>query len=189
MAKTSHRIFALSMAAIFFISAVAFSGFVVYDIMQSRKQQPADAATAQAQMQQTEQERACPPSASGPMLPVPEVYKAPAAVTTLESTDLEAGTGAEAKSGDCLVVKYYGTLANNGNVFDENFTKPSAIGFQLGQGRVIEGWDKGVAGLKEGGIRRLVIPAAQAYGSQAQGDMIPANSDLVFVVKLLEIKE
>jgi peptidylprolyl isomerase len=85
-------------------------------------------------------------------------------------------------------MKYYGTLATNGTKFDENFTDTTAFAFTLGQGQVIEGWDKGLVGMKAGGMRRLVIPAAEAYGSQAQGS-IPANSDLVFVVKLLRIQK
>lgn len=192
MAQLSHRIFALTMATVFTLSAVAFSAFVIYDIVQSRKNQPADTAAAQQQAEQqaqmAQQEEACPSSPEAAALPAPEVYIAPSAATTLESTDLEVGDGAEAKAGDCLSTKYYGTLAKDGVLFDENFTQPSAIGFVLGQGRVIEGWDKGLVGMKVNGTRRLVIPAAQAYGSQAQGDKIPANSDLVFVVKLLDVK-
>ncbi len=192
MAKLSHRIFAITMAAVFTISVVAFSAIVVYDISQSRKNRPADAAAAQAQAQaqaqQTKQEAACPSSPAGATLPVPESYIAPAAVTTLEMADLEPGDGAGAKNGDCLTVKYYGALASNGNVFDENFTKETAIGFQLGQGRVIKGWEEGLVGMKVNGTRRLVIPATQAYADQSPSEAIPANSDLVFFVKLLEIK-
>ncbi len=195
MAKTSQRIFAFIIAAVFLVSAVAFSAFVIYDLSQSRKNQPTAADAAQQadqqkalQEQQTAQEAACPSSPEAETLATPEVYTAPEKASELEIVDLEPGDGAEAKSGDCLSVKYYGTLASNGTMFDENFTKPTAIGFQLGQGRVIEGWEKGLEGLKVNGTRRLVIPAAQAYGDQAQGEIIPANSDLVFVVKLLEIK-
>jgi peptidylprolyl isomerase len=121
-------------------------------------------------------------------LPVPDVYKAPGKVDQLQSTDLQVGTGQEAKAGDCLVMKYYGTLASTGDKFDENFTKPTAFKFKLGAGQVIQGWDQGLAGMKAGGTRRLVIPAAMAYGSQSPSAAIPANSDLVFVVKLEAIK-
>jgi FKBP-type peptidyl-prolyl cis-trans isomerase len=120
-------------------------------------------------------------------LAAPEIYKADGPVTALQSTDLLQGNGPASKSGDCLVVKYYGTLATNGTKFDEDFTDTTAFAFKLGQGQVITGWDTGMVGMKAGGLRRLVIPAAQAYGSQAQG-AIPANSDLVFVVKLLRIQ-
>ncbi len=185
MPKLGQRIFAITMAAVFALTTVAFAGFVIYDISQSRKNQPAVEAQAGAEAKQA----ACSDTSARETLPVPEPYIAPSAVATLESTDLEAGDGAEAKTGDCLVMKYYGSLASNGTMFDENFTKPTAFAFQLGQGMVIEGWDKGLVGMKVGATRRLVIPAAQAYGDQARGEQIPANSDLVFVVKLLEIKK
>jgi peptidylprolyl isomerase len=121
-------------------------------------------------------------------LPVPEIYKPDGDVTKLDTTDLQEGSGQAAKSGDCLVMKYYGTLASNGNKFDENYTKPEGFKFQLGQGQVIKGWDEGLVGIKVGGTRRLVIPSDMAYGAQAAGS-IPANSDLVFVVKLESIKQ
>jgi peptidylprolyl isomerase len=121
-------------------------------------------------------------------LSAPEVYKPEGKVSELQTTDLEEGTGAAAKSGDCLVMKYYGTLATNGTKFDENFTSDQGFKFQLGAGQVIKGWDEGLVGIKQGGTRRLVIPANKAYGSQAAGS-IPANSDLVFVVKLESIKQ
>jgi FKBP-type peptidyl-prolyl cis-trans isomerase len=84
-------------------------------------------------------------------------------------------------------MKYYGTLASSGTVFDQNFDKPLALQFTLGKGDVIKGWDEGLVGIKTGGTRRIVIPADKGYGAQAAGS-IPANSDLVFVVKLESIK-
>ena len=119
-------------------------------------------------------------------MPLPETFKPAGDVKTLESTDLEAGTGATVKAGDCLQVKYYGTLAKDGTVFDENFDKPTGFQFPLGGGSVIQGWDKGLVGAKVGATRRLVIPSDLAYGNQANSS-IPANSDLVFVVKILGV--
>lgn len=118
--------------------------------------------------------------------PAPASYTAPAQVTQLAPTDLAVGSGKAAKSGDCLDVKYYGTLVD-GAMFDENYSKTTALEFQLGQGQVIPGWDIGLIGMKVGGTRRLLIPSSMAYGNQAQGT-IPANSNLVFEVKLLSIK-
>jgi len=133
-------------------------------------------------------QQTCSDTQTEEQLPVPEAYKPTEPVTSLQSTDLTVGSGQTAKNGDCLVMKYYGTLASDGTKFDENFTDTTAFAFTLGQGQVITGWDQGLQGMKVGGTRRLVIPAAMAYGSQAQGT-IPANSDLVFVVKLLRIKQ
>jgi len=134
------------------------------------------------------------------VLPAPEIFKPDGAVSQLSTTDLEAGSGAEAKAGSCITVKYYGTLAASGQSFDEDFTKPSALKLQLGVGQVIPGWDQGVVGMKAGGLRRLVIPFNLAYGprgacksykaDQKTCDVyaIPPNSDLIFVVKLLSIQ-
>lgn len=119
-------------------------------------------------------------------LPVPETYKPNGDVTQLQISDLQEGSGKKAKAGDCLTVKYYGTLASDGTKFDEDFTASDGLKLQLGVGEVITGWDKGLVGMKVGGIRRLVIPSDLAYGSQATGP-ISANSDLVFVVYLANI--
>jgi FKBP-type peptidyl-prolyl cis-trans isomerase len=121
-------------------------------------------------------------------LPVPDVYKAPSKVDQLQTTDLQSGTGQEAKAGDCLVMKYYGTLASDGQKFDENFTKNTGFKFKLGAQQVIAGWDQGLVGMKVGGIRRLVLPSNLGYGATGSPPTIPANSDLVFVVKLESIK-
>jgi peptidylprolyl isomerase len=100
--------------------------------------------------------------------------------------DLVVGTGDEATRGRQITVDYTGWLPN-GKVFDSS--KPedrNPIMFTLGQGRVIEGWEQGVPGMKVGGVRKLVIPAELAYGNQSRGE-IPANSVLVFDVELLSV--
>jgi peptidylprolyl isomerase len=183
-----HRIFAFFMAALFIASACAFSVFVIYDMVKSRR----DAADASANTANSQQAAAdnCPinePVTSVESLPVPEAFTTES-VPSLDVTDLVPGDGATAKAGDCLVMKYYGTLAKDGKKFDENFTSTNALQFQLGAGRVIKGWDEGLVGLKVGGTRRVAIPASLAYGEQSPSADIPANSDLVFVVKLVKIK-
>lgn len=120
------------------------------------------------------------------VLPAPEIFKPGGTLTQLQSTDLQTGNGAAVKIGDCLTVKYFGTLAKDGTVFDENFDKPTALKFQLGVGEVIPGWDQSLEGMKVGGTRRIVIPSNLAYGSQATG-AIPANSTLVFVIYLVSL--
>lgn len=117
-------------------------------------------------------------------LPVPEAFKPGADVTELKAEDLQPGTGEAVKPGDCVTAKYYGTLAASGEKFDGNFDSTNGLKFKLGQGQVISGWDQGLVGMKTGGTRRLIIPSELAYAQQATGS-IPANSDLVFVVKLL----
>ncbi|KAM5530387.1 hypothetical protein V8D89_015948 [Ganoderma adspersum] len=99
--------------------------------------------------------------------------------------DHKVGTGPVAKSGSVVSMRYVGKL-QNGKVFDQN-VKGTPFKFHLGKGKVIKGWDVGVAGMQVGGERLLTIPAPMAYGSQAISG-IPANSTLTFEVKLLEIK-
>jgi FKBP-type peptidyl-prolyl cis-trans isomerase len=107
---------------------------------------------------------------------------------SLQITDSTVGTGAVAEAGDTVTVDYVGQLTD-GTVFDASKNHgTSGFTFTLGAGQVIQGWDQGVAGMKVGGVRTLVIPAALGYGAQAVGP-IPANSTLVFQVTLLDVKK
>jgi peptidylprolyl isomerase len=99
--------------------------------------------------------------------------------------EFKVGEGAEAKAGDMVSVHYRGTL-KDGTEFDSSLAR-KPIGFPLGQGRVIKGWDLGIAGMKVGGLRKLEIPAKLAYGERARGK-IPANADLTFTVELMSVK-
>ena len=100
--------------------------------------------------------------------------------------DLRAGTGAEAKAGDSVSVHYTGTL-EDGTKFDSSRDRGQPFTFPLGQGRVIKGWDVGVAGMKVGGQRKLTIPAEEGYGSRGAGGVIPPNATLYFDVELLKV--
>ncbi|MFQ3548464.1 MAG: FKBP-type peptidyl-prolyl cis-trans isomerase [Armatimonadota bacterium] len=100
--------------------------------------------------------------------------------------DIKEGTGKEAKAGDTVEVHYKGWL-EDGKVFDTSRDR-GPFSFTLGAGMVIEGWDKGVVGMKEGGIRELTIPASMGYGSRGAGGVIPPNATLYFEVELLEVK-
>lgn len=190
--KPHQRAFALTIALIFLVTTLATSVFVVLAIIDESKSKNDPAITQTdptAALEQAAENTCAINVVSGQeTLPVPEVYQPAADVTDLETTDLQAGEGAEVKAGDCLVAKYYGTLASNGEKFDENFTTDAGLIFQVGAGNVIQGWDEGIVGMKVGGTRQLVIPSDKAYGSNGQGS-IPADSDLIFVVKILEIKQ
>ncbi len=103
--------------------------------------------------------------------------------------DLKQGEGAVAKPGDIVSVHYTGWLLN-GTKFDSSVDRNQPFEFELGAGRVIKGWDQGVAGMHVGGKRELVIPPELAYGKRAVGGgLIPANSTLRFEVELLAIVE
>jgi len=107
---------------------------------------------------------------------------------TLQIEDITTGTGAEATGGRKVSVQYVGTLFNGGKQFDASWDRgKKPFQFTLGQGQVIAGWDNGVAGMKVGGRRVLVIPADQAYGANGSPPTIPANAPLVFVVDLKKI--
>jgi FKBP-type peptidyl-prolyl cis-trans isomerase len=101
-------------------------------------------------------------------------------------TDMRNGTGPEAKAGDTVSVHYTGTL-ENGTKFDSSRDRGQPFSFPLGKGRVIKGWDVGVAGMKVGGQRKLVIPPEEGYGARGAGAAIPPNATLYFDVELLKI--
>jgi FKBP-type peptidyl-prolyl cis-trans isomerase len=106
----------------------------------------------------------------------------------LKYVDQKTGEGDEAKAGDVVTVHYTGWLTD-GKKFDSSLDRNQPFTFQLGAGQVIEGWDKGVAGMKVGGKRKLTIPPGLAYGNRAVGGVIPPNSTLVFEVELLGVKK
>jgi FKBP-type peptidyl-prolyl cis-trans isomerase FkpA len=105
----------------------------------------------------------------------------------LQYEDLQEGSGAAAKAGDNVEVHYTGWLTN-GKKFDSSLDRRQPFSFQLGAGRVIKGWDEGVAGMKVGGKRKLTIPPALGYGKRGAGSSIPPDSELIFEVELLKIK-
>lgn len=107
-------------------------------------------------------------------------------MSELQIENIKDGAGDEAVSGKKVTVHYVGTLTN-GKKFDSSRDRGQGFSFQLGAGRVIKGWDQGVAGMKVGGVRKLTIPPHLAYGERGFGDVIPPNSTLVFEVELLSV--
>ncbi|MGZ3183179.1 MAG: FKBP-type peptidyl-prolyl cis-trans isomerase [Telluria sp.] len=109
----------------------------------------------------------------------------------LEYEDLTVGDGDEAKAGQYVTVHYTGWLRNDdgsqGSKFDSSKDRNDPFQFKLGAGHVIRGWDEGVQGMKVGGHRRLVIPAALGYGARGAGGVIPPNATLIFDVELLGV--
>jgi FKBP-type peptidyl-prolyl cis-trans isomerase FkpA len=107
--------------------------------------------------------------------------------SSLQYEDIAEGAGTAAKAGDTVQVHYTGWLTD-GTKFDSSVDRKSPFNFKLGAGRVIKGWDEGVAGMKVGGKRKLQIPPQLGYGAQGAGGVIPPNAVLVFEVELLGIK-
>ncbi len=130
-------------------------------------------------------EMVAPPDAPKP-IPVPSdlpVVKT-SEVEGITIEDLKIGDGYEVKPGGAVVAHYHGTLKADGKKFDSSFERGEPASFPLSG--VIPGWQKGVPGMKVGGIRRLTIPAKFGYGERGAGEDIPPNSDLVFVIQLVD---
>ena len=104
----------------------------------------------------------------------------------LQYDDLQVGDGAEATSGKTVTVHYTGWLTD-GKKFDSSKDRNEPFVFVLGGGMVIRGWDEGVAGMKVGGKRKLIIPGELGYGARGAGGVIPPNATLVFEVDLLDV--
>jgi FKBP-type peptidyl-prolyl cis-trans isomerase len=101
--------------------------------------------------------------------------------------DVRVGTGAEARAGQTVSVHYVGTLTD-GKKFDSSRDRGRPFEFPLGGGRVIKGWDQGVAGMRIGGLRKLTIPPHLGYGAAGAAGVIPPNATLVFEVELLAVR-
>ncbi len=114
-------------------------------------------------------------------------------VDKLTTIDHIVGTGPEAKAGMDVLVHYTGWVYDqnagdhHGKQFDSSRDAGSPFSFRLGAGQVIKGWDQGVAGMRVGGTRTLLIPAVLGYGARGAGDDIPPNASLVFDIELLEV--
>jgi peptidylprolyl isomerase len=109
----------------------------------------------------------------------------------LKITDIKVGTGATPRPGQTCVMHYTGWLYENGkkgSKFDSSVDRGEPFAFKIGAGEVIAGWDEGVATMKVGGKRTLIIPPALGYGSRGAGGVIPPNATLMFDVELLVVK-
>lgn len=124
----------------------------------------------------------------------PNAPMADSGITSLQVTNVTAGTGDEARPGRTVRVHYTGWLYDavkadkRGKKFDSSKDRNDPFEFALGAGQVIPGWDQGVAGMRVGGSRVLVIPPALGYGARGAGGVIPPNATLIFEVELLDVK-
>jgi peptidylprolyl isomerase len=119
-----------------------------------------------------------------PVVTIPE--GAPPAELLVE--DEVVGAGAEATPGSRVVVHYAGVAWSTGKEFDASWNRRETFDFRLGAGEVIQGWDRGVAGMRVGGRRRLTIPPELGYGSRGAGGVIKGGETLVFVVDLVDVR-
>jgi peptidylprolyl isomerase len=124
------------------------------------------------------------PAAFG-AVPGPPTHKLPDGLAYIDQV---VGKGAQPKAGQDVSVQYVGKLTS-GKVFDSSRAHGGPFTFTFGTGQVIKGWDEGLATMRVGGKRRLIIPPALAYGDRSVGDgLIPANSTLIFDVELVSVK-
>lgn len=160
----TSRIFALFGALLFLASTVAVSAVVVW---QAKQEKSSDATTV-----------------TTPKYSLPTPYISADKAAELQTLDLHVGDGATVAATDKVEIFYQGSLAKDGTVFDSSYQRGEPSAFDLSQ--VIPGFQQGVVGMKEGGQRQIIIPAALGYGEQGAGTIGP-NEDLVFIVEVVKI--
>jgi FKBP-type peptidyl-prolyl cis-trans isomerase len=181
MRSIGSRVGTLLLAGLFLVTSLGFSFLVIWQIRQDGKQNKAQSAPASDQSSAT---KATPQEGKLEGTKLANFTPITTPVEKLQITDIKEGTGTEVKAGDTITAHYTGALAKDGTIFQSShdtgqpFTSPLS--------NLIKGWQEGIPGMKAGGTRRLVIPAAEAYGAQSQPG-IPANSDLVFDIELISI--
>lgn len=182
MVKRKDRAVAWFFAIIFIVSSSALTIIVILTMIQDNNQKNA-AKSADT----TNQQEAKPVDPANALQGKPLAGFTPvASISELQKIDTTPGTGKEVKAGDTVTVDYTGAVAATGIVFQSSKDSGQPVPLSLSQ--VIAGWSQGIPGMKEGGTRRLLIPAALAYGgSPPQGSNIPANADLVFDVTVKKV--
>jgi FKBP-type peptidyl-prolyl cis-trans isomerase len=125
----------------------------------------------------------------GPASPPAVTGKTNTLTGNLKYIDIKVGTGAAVQTTSTVTVEYTGWITKTGKKFDSSYDHGGApFSVQLGQGKIIPGWDQGLVGMKAGGTRRLLIPSALGYGTQGSPPVIPANADLIFDVTVLSVQ-
>ncbi len=180
--KMSGRIFALTLAGLFFITSFGFTFLILWQAHQQ------SVANSQSTASQTNNKGANKVNQNNNKLQGTKLagFTTTDSVPSLQKIDTKVGNGATADSNSTVTVNYTGAVASTGVIFQSSLDSGQTASFPLNQ--VIKGWSEGIPGMKVGGERRLVIPAALAYGaSPPAGSGIAPNSDLVFDVTLISI--
>jgi FKBP-type peptidyl-prolyl cis-trans isomerase len=182
MARKRERAFAAFGAVLFLITSSALTIIVVFSLINSKSSSSGSSTAASTSSTKSSTNQT---SLAGTKMQDFTPTSTPQ--TTLQTEDIKEGTGATVKAGDTISADYVGALMKTGVVFDASQDHGGPQTFPLSQ--VIAGWTQGIPGMKVGGTRRLLIPAALAYGSQGSGSTIPPNSDLVFDVTVTKIAQ
>ena len=176
MARKRERVFALVLAILFFVFSFGASIWVVWQLFSDNKEAKTVNQNTLGDTPGSQSKQKLEGKALSGFTPVSHIGQ-------LQSTDTTVGSGDEAKAGDTVVVDYTGAVAATGIVFQSSLDSGQPASLSLD--KVIDGWKQGIPGMKVGGTRRLLIPAAQAYGANPPaGSGIPANADLIFDVTL-----
>ncbi len=175
MARTKERVVALVGAIVFLTTSLGLSFAVVFQMIQDGRNKN----------NSSQSENTSKTKLAGTQL---QSFTPVAKIDALQTVDTTPGTGQEVKAGDTVTVDYTGAVAATGKIFQSSLDSGQPIPLTLAQGSVIDGWVEGIPGMKVGGTRRLLIPAAKAYAANPpQGSNIPANADLVFDVTVKAI--
>jgi FKBP-type peptidyl-prolyl cis-trans isomerase len=178
MARKRDRAFAGFFAGIFLLTSSALTILVIYT-MATQNKKPTDTSTQTNQAKEKNMAGKLQGTQLANFTPI-------ASITELKTEDTTPGSGATVKAGDTITVDYTGAVASTGKIFQSSKDSGQPVSFPLSQ--VIAGWSQGIPGTKVNGTRRLLIPAALAYGAQPpQGSGIPANADLVFDVTVHKV--
>ncbi|HUP26264.1 MAG TPA: FKBP-type peptidyl-prolyl cis-trans isomerase [Candidatus Limnocylindrales bacterium] len=184
MAKPHQRVFALIAALLFLGTSVALSAIVVWQIHQQNQAEKTKSTDSTNESKTSESTKPKEGQLQGTKL---ANFTPTDSVPALQKIDLKEGNGDVVNPGDTVTAHYTGAIAKTGIIFQSSHDGPNQpIPFSLSG--VIKGWTDGVPGMKVGGIRRLLIPATEAYGANPpQGSGIPANADLVFDIEIVKI--
>lgn len=179
MARKRDRIFALFGAILFFVTSLGLSFAVIWQMYHDGKTNKNTNTSTSQEASKVDNSNKLQGTNLKNFTPVSDVSE-------LQTVDTTPGNGTEVKSGDTVTVDYTGAVAATGVIFQSSLDSGQPVTFPLGQ--VIEGWQKGIPGMKVGGTRRLIIPASMAYGANPpSGSGIPANAALVFDVTLKSV--
>lgn len=191
MASKTTRVAALLLALLFFVTTVGLSGMVLWQMWKDdqAKKQTTDISKALNDAQKQQQDSSSTNQQGAKMQGTQLQNFTPLdKVDQLKVEDVQVGTGEEVKPGATVKAHYTGAVVKTGKIFQSSHDQPGDKPIEFSLNQVIPGWTEGVPGMKVGGKRRLIIPAAKAYGDQSPSPDIPANADLVFDIELAEVK-
>lgn len=182
--EKTRRVIILTIVGVFVVSTIGFTGLVIWEINRAKdSSQSSNTADMQKQLEEQLANQNKEGKLEGTKL---SDFTPVAKVDSIQVIDIVEGTGKEVPQGGTVTAHYTGALAKDGTIFQSS--KDTGQPFTSSLSGVIKGWQEGIPGMKEGGKRRLVIPAALAYGEQSPSPNIPPNSDLVFDIELISVQ-